>query len=258
MRRLRHDARVDSSPDVVFEVRGLRKSFGPNVVFDGLDLDVRRGEFMTLIGGSGSGKSLLLKSMLGLVDVEAGSIRFEGEELLEPSGAAFRRARERVGMLFQASALFDSIDVYENIAYPLRERGEQDEAKIERRVMESLKLIGLPGIERMWPADLSGGMKKRVALARAVAVRPKVIFYDEPTEGLDPINVTRVNRLLLGLSRTLDATTVVVTHNMESAFGISDRVAMLHEGRIVGSGSPDHMRRVDDRRIRDFVDAILD
>jgi len=244
--------------ETVFELRGLRKSFGPNVIFDGLDLDVRRGEFMTLIGGSGSGKSLLLKSMLGLSPLDAGSIRFEGEELRGDSDDAFRRARDHVGMLFQASALFDSIDVYENIAYPLRVRRETDEALIERTVLESLKLIGLPGIERMWPADLSGGMKKRVALARAVAVRPKVIFYDEPTEGLDPINVTRVNRLLLGLSRILDATTVVVTHNMESAFGISDRVAMLHEGQIIASGTPEEMRTVEDRRVREFVDAILD
>jgi len=249
-----------TEPDTehVFEVRGLRKSFGTNVVFDGLDLDVRRGEFMTLIGGSGSGKSLLLKSMLGLSPVDAGSILFEGEELLGDTDEGFRRARENVGMLFQASALFDSLDVYENIAYALRQRGERDEAMIDATVSDSLRLIGLPGIERMWPADLSGGMKKRVALARAVAVRPKVIFYDEPTEGLDPINVTRVNRLLLGLSRTLDATTVVVTHNMESAFSISDRVAMLFEGRIIGSGTPAEMRAVTDRRVREFVDAVLD
>ena len=249
-----------TEPDTehVVEVRGLRKSFGTNVVFDGLDLDVRRGEFMTLIGGSGSGKSLLLKSMLGLSPVDAGSILFEGDELLGDTDEGFRRARENVGMLFQASALFDSLDVYENIAYALRQRGERDEAMIDATVSDSLRLIGLPGIERMWPADLSGGMKKRVALARAVAVRPKVIFYDEPTEGLDPINVTRVNRLLLGLSRTLDATTVVVTHNMESAFSISDRVAMLFEGRIIGSGTPAEMRAVTDRRVREFVDAVLD
>ena len=249
-----------TEPDTehVVEVRGLRKSFGTNVVFDGLDLDVRRGEFMTLIGGSGSGKSLLLKSMLGLSPVDAGLILFEGEELLGDTDEGFRRARENVGMLFQASALFDSLDVYENIAYALRQRGERDEAMIDATVSDSLRLIGLPGIERMWPADLSGGMKKRVALARAVAVRPKVIFYDEPTEGLDPINVTRVNRLLLGLSRTLDATTVVVTHNMESAFSISDRVAMLFEGRIIGSGTPAEMRAVTDRRVREFVDAVLD
>ncbi len=248
----------ESDSDNVFSVRGLRKSFGPNVVFDGLDLDIRRGEFMTLIGGSGSGKSLLLKSLLGLAPLDAGSIRFEGEELRGDTDDGFRRVRERVGMLFQASALFDSLDVYENIAYPLRVKRETDEATIGRVVCGSLELIGLPGIERMWPADLSGGMKKRVALARAVAVRPKVIFYDEPTEGLDPINVTRVNRLLLGLSRILDATTVVITHNMESAFGISDRVAMLHEGRIIGSGTPDEMRRLNDRRVREFVDAVLD
>jgi len=249
-----------TEPDTehVVEVRGLRKSFGTNVVFDGLDLDVRRGEFMTLIGGSGSGKSLLLKSMLGLSPVDAGSILFEGDELLGDTDEGFRRARENVGMLFQASALFDSLDVYENIAYALRQRGESDKAMIDATVSDSLRLIGLPGIERMWPADLSGGMKKRVALARAVAVRPKVIFYDEPTEGLDPINVTRVNRLLLGLSRTLDATTVVVTHNMESAFSISDRVAMLFEGRIIGSGTPAEMRAVTDRRVREFVDAVLD
>lgn len=237
----------------LFEVRGLHKSFGENELLSGLDLDVHEGEFLTLIGESGSGKSILLKCMLGLVPIDRGTVAFDGKVVSGMKEPQWVPVRQRIGMLFQESALFDSMNVRDNVAYALHEQLHMSEEDIDRRVSESLQLVSLPGIEQMWPADLSGGMRKRVALARAVAVRPEVVFYDEPTEGLDPINVTRVNRLLLALRDRLHITTIVVTHNMESAFGISDRVALLSEGRIVAEGAPAELRRRGDALVDAFT-----
>ncbi len=190
----------------LFELRGLKKAFGRNVVLDGLDLDIFAGEVVTIIGESGSGKSIVLKAMMGLIEVDAGTIKFDGEEVTGQTEAEWIRTRQRIGMLFQESALFDSLNVYENVGYALREQTSMSEEEIAKRVDETLSLVALPGIEQMAPSDLSGGMRKRVALARAVAVRPEIVFYDEPAEGLDPINVTRVNRLLLGLKESLNVT----------------------------------------------------
>ena len=206
----------------LFEIRGVKKAFGDNKVLNGIDLDIEHGDFLTIIGESGCGKSILLKMLIGLVDVDEGTIAMDGKQLVGADESSWLEARSRVGMLFQESALFDSLNVLENVAYALRESMRFSEQEIRDRVAEALGFVGLPGIEHMWPADLSGGMRKRVALARAVAVRPEIVFYDEPTEGLDPINVTRVNRLLLGLQNTLEMTTVVVTHNLVSAFEISN------------------------------------
>lgn len=237
----------------LFEVRGLRKAFGRQVVLDGLDLDIYDGEVVTIIGESGSGKSILLKAMMGLIDVDAGTIRFDGDEVTGQTEQQWMRTRRRIGMLFQESALFDSLSVYENIGYALREQTEMTEEEIVNRVAETLSLVGLPGIEAMAPSDLSGGMRKRVALARAVAVRPRVVFYDEPAEGLDPINVTRVNRLLLGLQRTLKVTSVVVTHNLKAAFAISDRLALIHDGTVVATGAPASFLDSEDPVVREFI-----
>lgn len=239
----------------LFELRGITKRFGDTEVLRGLDLDIRRGEFLTICGESGCGKSLVLKSLIGLMQPDSGSIVFDGEELSKAREAEWVKVRQRIGMLFQESALFDSQTVLDNIAYGLREQRVLDEATIRERVRESLHLVSLPGIEDMWPGDLSGGMRKRVALARAVALRPEVVLYDEPTEGLDPINVTRVNRLLLSLREQLDITTVVVTHNMKSAFDTSDRLAFLHEGVVAITGSPAHFRELNDARFVDFERA---
>lgn len=158
-------------------------------------------------------------------------------------------------MLFQGAALFDSFNVRENIAYGLREHLKMSEREIDERVAEALGYVNLPGIEHMWPADLSGGMKKRVGLARAIAIRPEVLLYDEPTTGLDPINVTRINRLILHLKKTLNVTSVVVTHDMESAFTVSDRIAMIHQGRVIFSGTPDETRNSQEPRVRGFIDG---
>ena len=237
----------------LFEVRELRKAFGRNVVLNGLDLDIFTGEVVTIIGESGSGKSILLKAMMGLLEVDAGSIRFDGEEVTGQTEREWTQTRRRIGMLFQESALFDSLSVYDNVAYALHEQTTMTDEEVAKRVEETLALVGLPGIEAMSPADLSGGMRKRVALARAVAVRPEVVFYDEPAEGLDPINVTRVNRLLLGLQKTLNVTSVVVTHNLKAAFAISDRLALIHDGAVLATGAPEAFLESQDPVVREFI-----
>jgi len=237
----------------LFELRGLRKAFGRHVVLDGLDLDILDGEVITIIGESGSGKSILLKAMMGLLEVDAGSIRFDGEDVTRQTERQWTETRRRIGMLFQESALFDSLNVQDNVAYALHEQTTMTEEEIVTRVAETLALVGLPGIEAMQPSDLSGGMRKRVALARAVAVRPEVVFYDEPAEGLDPINVTRVNRLLLGLQKTLNVTSVVVTHNLKAAFAISDRLALIHDGVVAATGAPEAFLESEDPVVGEFI-----
>ncbi|MBK6577379.1 MAG: ATP-binding cassette domain-containing protein [Sandaracinaceae bacterium] len=242
----------------LFELRGITKAFGAHQVLRGVDLDVHKGEFLTIIGESGCGKSLVLKSLIGIMTPDAGSLTFDGEEVAKYTDTQWTRLRPRIGMLFQESALFDSLDVGDNVAYGLREAGGMSEDDIRARVAECLRLVGLEGVERKWPADLSGGMKKRVALARATALRPEIILYDEPTEGLDPINVTRVNRMLQSLREEFDITTVVVTHNMQSAFNVSTRVAFIHDGRVKLEGTPDALRNSQDPDLEDFLLASRD
>jgi phospholipid/cholesterol/gamma-HCH transport system ATP-binding protein len=236
----------------LFEIRGLRKRFDDEVVLDGIDLDIHEGEFLTIIGKSGCGKSVLLKHLIGLFAPDEGSIVFDGRELVGSSEKEWVEVRKRVGMLFQEGALFDSLTVEDNVAYALREHRAMEEDAIEQRVAESLEAVSLPGIQKMRPGELSGGMRKRVALARAIAMHPQVVLYDEPTEGLDPINVTRVDRLLNGLRTELGVTTVVVTHNMQSAFGVSERLAFIHDGQVVLEGPPEALRQADDPRLEPF------
>ncbi|MEM9071418.1 MAG: ATP-binding cassette domain-containing protein [Myxococcota bacterium] len=226
----------------LYEVRGLAKAFGDNRVLESIDFDLHQGEVLTIIGKSGSGKSVLIKMLIGLLQADAGTIVFDGENVTDRKEHEWAPVRRRVGMMFQEYALFDSMNVFDNVAYGLREQRLLPEPEIAERVAESLASVSLPGIEQMSPKDLSGGMKKRVALARAIAVRPEVVLYDEPTEGLDPINVTRVDRLLLKLRDEQGITTVIVTHNMRSTFRISDRIALVHEGKIELAGTPDEFR----------------
>jgi phospholipid/cholesterol/gamma-HCH transport system ATP-binding protein len=235
------------------EFRNVKKAFGPKIVFTDLNLDIHRGESLTIIGGSGSGKSVMLKLLIGLLKVDAGTISFDGEEVTDRSESELVKVRQRIGMLFQGAALFDSLNVRENLAYGLREHYRLSEAEISERVSESLHYVGLPGIENMSPSDLSGGMKKRVGLARAITVRPEVLLYDEPTTGLDPINTTRINRLILHLKQKLNVTSVVVTHDLSSAFMVSDRIAMISAGRVIFTGTPEEIQKSTDPLVHDFV-----
>jgi len=241
------------SPLAFIEFRHVQKAFGPKEVYKDLSLDVRRGETLTVIGGSGVGKSVMLKMLIGLLSVDAGSIRFDGEEVANLRERQMLRVRRRIAMLFQGAALFDSVNVKENVAYGLREQLQMTEKQIDERVRESLGYVGLDGIQDMWPASLSGGMKKRVGLARAIAVQPEVLLYDEPTTGLDPINTDRINKLILHLKDTLSVTSIVVTHDMSSAFKISDRLAMVYEGRVIFQGTVDEIRAETDPRVHSFI-----
>jgi len=248
-------APTDPSAEPLIRFKRVNKAFGPKVIYSGLDLSVRAGESLTIIGGSGVGKSVMLKMLIGLLKVDAGEILFHGQDITKKSRGELGHVRQSIGMLFQGAALFDSISVGANVAYGLNEHfyKKMSDAEIADRVEWALGLVGLPGIEDMRPADLSGGMKKRVGLARAIAIQPEVILYDEPTTGLDPINTTRINHLITGLKRTLNITSIVVTHDMASAFLISDRLAMVHRGRIIAEGTPEQFKAVTDQRVADFI-----
>jgi len=245
----------DEQREPIISFRDVHKSFGSKVVYAGLDLDVFEGETLTIIGGSGVGKSVMIKMLIGLMRVDRGSITFRGQEITSMTERNLQKVRQHIAMLFQGAALFDSISVGENMAYGLREhfRKEMNEEDIRKRVAWALGLVGLPGTEAMAPSDLSGGMKKRVGLARAIAVRPDVVLYDEPTTGLDPINTTRINHLITGLRRALGVSSVVVTHDMASAYTISDRIAMVHRGRIIATGTPAEIQASRLRNVADFV-----
>lgn len=258
LQALAHRELVAREGEDLIVFTGLKKSFGPKVIYTGLDLEVRRGETLTVIGGSGTGKSVLLKCLIGLLQPDAGSIRFDGKELVGLSEEEFIPIRRQIAMLFQGAALFDSLTVGENIAYPIREHfRKMPEAEIADRVAEKLEMVGLPGIEKMKPADLSGGMKKRVGLARAIAIDPAVVLYDEPTTGLDPINTRRINELIVKLNEALDVTSIVVTHDMESAYMVSHRMAMLYDHRIIAKGTVDEMRSSDLPVVRNFVKGMV-
>lgn len=238
------------------EFRDVHVAFGRNRVFSGLNLRVERGEILTLLGGSGCGKSVLLKLILGLVPWQRGEVQIDGEALALDDEVQLLAVRRKIGMVFQWGALFDSLDVFDNIAYPLLERGIRDPAVLRRRVADVLARVGLPGIERQMPAELSGGMRKRVALARAVAEEPTVLLYDEPTTGLDPMNVRRISELIATLRGSLDVTSIVVTHDLPSACMISDRIAMVADRRIIAVDTPERMRTSNEPAVREFFEAM--
>jgi phospholipid/cholesterol/gamma-HCH transport system ATP-binding protein len=240
------------------QFRGVRKAFGPKVVYERLDLDIERGQVLTIVGGSGVGKSVMLKMLIGLLKPDAGTVTFDGKEVGQMDADDLSLLRRRIAMLFQGGALFDSLNVRDNVAYGLEEffRYTMSKQEIDERVEWALELVGLPGVGIMWPADLSGGMKKRVALARAIAVRPEVVLYDEPTTGLDPINTARVNHLIMGLQRKLKITSIVVTHDMKSAFTISDTMAMVKGGRIILAAPNEEFAASKDPRVHDFIEGI--
>jgi phospholipid/cholesterol/gamma-HCH transport system ATP-binding protein len=218
-------------------IRGLKKAFGPKQVLDGVDLSVAAGESLVIIGGSGTGKSVLLKCILGLLTPDAGSIRLDGQELVGLKGRALEAARARFGMLFQGGALFDSLPVWRNVTFALTQGKLGGGKAMRARAIEVLAAVGLePRVADLRPAELSGGMQKRVALARAIAANPEILFFDEPTTGLDPIRADVINALIREQVTALGATALTITHDMASARKIADRVAMLNAGRIVWEG----------------------
>jgi phospholipid/cholesterol/gamma-HCH transport system ATP-binding protein len=241
----------------IVRFRNVSKAFGPKVIFSGLTLDLLRGETITVMGASGSGKSVMLKMLIGLLKPDAGEILFCGRDVAAMDDEHLTEVRRRVAYLFQGAALFDSFSVGENVAYGLREQfwNTMTEQEIKDRVEQSLSLVGLPGIDGMRPSDLSGGMKKRVGLARTLALQPAVILYDEPTTGLDPINTARINHLIVAIQRTLKLTSVVVTHDMGTAFTVSDRLAMIGKGRVLLVGTKEDFKSTTNPAVRDFIEG---
>ncbi len=240
----------------VIRFENVDKAFGSNVIYEGLNLSVKKGEVLTILGGSGTGKSVMLKMMLGLMTWDAGRVIVLGTDITGLDDAQMLPVRRRVGMVFQNAALFDSLTVFENLAYPLVERGVRDEAEIKKRVTESLAMVDLPGTEDMLPADLSGGMRKRVGLARAVTQSPEILLFDEPTTGLDPINVRRIDEMILSLRQRFGLTSIVVTHDLPSTYLLSDRVAMLAQHRIVEISALAAFRKSQVPEVRAFLDAM--
>lgn len=239
--------------ETIVRFAGVKKAFGPKVVFEDCTLEVRAGETLTIIGGSGTGKSVLLKMLIRLLSADAGSIQAFGQEVTRLDERHLLEVRRRIAMLFQGGALFDSLTVAQNIKYPLREHDWGTEKDMDDRVEEVLEMVGLPGTQKLKPAELSGGMRKRVGLARAIAIKPEIILYDEPTTGLDPINVRRINGLILSLQRKLGVTSIVVTHDMDSAMTVSDRFAMLYDKRIAFVGTREETQTCDMRYVREFI-----
>jgi phospholipid/cholesterol/gamma-HCH transport system ATP-binding protein len=237
----------------VIRVQGLHKRFGSQEVLRGIDLDVATGEIMVIIGRSGGGKSVLLKHMIGLLRPDAGAVLVDGTDITRLRGRALDRVRERYGVVFQGGALFDSMSVWDNVAFPLREKSRRTATEVQERVAEKLEQVGLAGMGDKNPAEISGGMRKRVAIARALVTEPEIVFFDEPTTGLDPIMADVINRLIVSSVRELGATTVSITHDMVSARRIADRIAMLHKGRIVWQGPASEI----DRSGNPFVDQFV-
>lgn len=242
----------------IIELRGVHKRFGALRVLTGVDLALERGKATVVIGESGTGKSVLLKHMLGLIRPDAGEVYFDGQRIDTLKERDLVPIRRRFGYLFQMGALFDSLTVGDNIGFPLAEHTRMSREEIERTVAHKLALVGLDGIQSKRPAELSGGQRKRVALARAIALNPDVILYDEPTTGLDPIRADSINELIIKLQKELAVTSVVVTHDMTSAFKVADRILMLSEGQFIADGTADEFRHSRDPRVLQFITGDAD
>lgn len=239
--------------DTFLEIRSLEKSFGSQKVLKGIDLDVQRGETLVILGGSGCGKSVLMKHLIGLLQPDTGSVIFQGKDLAKLKERELTFARRRISMMFQSGALFDSMTVKENIAFPLREAGIHDKEEIVERVAEALNIVKLPGQEEKMPSDLSGGMRKRVALARAVVEKPCCVLYDEPHAGLDPVTADAIDHLIKDLEQDHGITNIVVTHEMRSVFRIASRVVFMKEGEIYWEGTPQELKEPKDQILSDFI-----
>lgn len=240
----------------MIEFRGVRKSFGSRVVIKNLDLKIPEGKIVFVLGKSGTGKSVLLKNIVGLLKPDSGHIFIDGKDIVPLSELEMNPIRKVCGMVFQQPALFDFLTVFENVAYGLRRHFEFTDEEISRRVSEALRLVGLGEIGKKMPHELSFGMKKRVSLARTVALKPKVLLFDEPTTGLDPISTSLVNKLIVDLSKELGTTSIVVSHDMKSALSIADHIVVLDNGGLLEQGSPQQLRGSKQQLIKDFLQEV--
>ncbi len=240
----------------MIEFQNLVKKFAAHTVLNGINLKVYEGEILFILGISGTGKSVLLKNIVGLMRPDAGSVWIEGKEVSQYSEEKYFEVRKSCGMVFQQPALFDSLNIYENVAFGLRRHYKMSEAEIAERILQSLNLVQLNGIEAKFPYQISYGMQKRVSLARTIALRPKILLFDEPTTGLDPITTNSISKLILDLSRKLKTTSVVVSHDMKVAFEIADRIVVLDQGKVVESGTPEDLKKSQQPIVVDFLGEI--
>lgn len=239
----------------MIELVDVHKAFGPKKVLQGFSLRVEDGSTTALVGFSGAGKSVMLKHIVGLIEPDSGSVRVDGQEVVGLPRDELYELRRRVGYVFQFAALFDSMTIAENLAMGLIKQGGFTDAQIRERIAESLELVELEGFEQRLPAELSGGQRKRAGLARAIAFRPKYLLYDEPTSGLDPVTTTVIDRLIVKMKDELGVTSLVITHDMRSAYRISDRIAMLYDGRVLEEGDPEQIRNTENPVVRGFVEG---
>jgi phospholipid/cholesterol/gamma-HCH transport system ATP-binding protein len=249
------DERAKSDGQPKIDLVDLHKSFNGKVVLNGLNLSIAKGESVVLVGPSGTGKSVLLKHIIGLIRPDSGKVAIDGTDLWSLSEKELNAFRRRFGMSFQEGALFDSMSVYENIAFPLKRQSKKSAAEIRDRVGECLELVHLEGIEDKKPAELSGGMRRRVGFARAIALEPEILLFDEPTTGLDPIMTDVIDTTIVEMRERLRCTTVTITHSMESASKIGDRIALIFQGKIVASDAPERFLKSDNPLVRQFVDG---
>ncbi len=245
---------MNKSEEHQIQIRGLEKSFGTHKVLKGVDLDIERGHINVVIGGSGQGKSVLMKHLMGLLKPDAGHIYVDGEDVVPMNDDQLNKMRRKFGMAFQYAALFDSLTVEQNVAFPLVEHSKKSKAEIHDLVIARLQSLGLRNIEKKFPAELSGGMRKRVGLARALILQPEILLYDEPTTGLDPVATKNVDDMIRDISKQTGVTSVVISHDMASTFRIADRISMLYEGKIAVSGGPDDIKRCQLPFVREFVE----
>jgi phospholipid/cholesterol/gamma-HCH transport system ATP-binding protein len=248
-----HTVGAGNNGEPMIAVRGLTKKIADQHILRGVDLEVAHGQTLAIIGRSGGGKTVLLKHLIGLMQPDGGEILIEGQNIIGLHERQLGAIRRKIGILFQGAALFDSMTVADNIAFPLREAGERNPKSIADKVREMLAVVELEGQEEKMPVNLSGGMKKRVGLARAIIRRPNCVLYDEPTSGLDPVVSDSINRLILRLQSRLGVTSIVVTHDMKSAFDVANRIAYLHEGRIYFQGTPAQLQQTTDQILQDFL-----
>ncbi len=242
----------------MIKVENLCNRYGSIITANNVSCEFEDKKVTVILGGSGSGKSTLLKQMVGLAKPDSGRILFDGKDVTTLSKYEIYELRKKMGMLFQGSALFNSLDIFENIAFPLREHTSLSESVIKTIITIKLEMVGLRGVERMLPSQLSGGMTKRVGLARAIVLDPKVVFYDEPTSGLDPISSGVINKLIVDLNRKLGVTSIVVSHDIESSFQIADKIIILFYGTLIAQGTPEEIKNSDDPKVRQFISGSPD